>query len=96
MKRIVWHRRAREELRAAAAWYKRAGEGIDERFLAQVDHAVGLLRDFPSMGTIVHRDYRRVLVNGFPYSVLYREHAKFVRVVAVAHHKLDPDNWIGR
>lgn len=66
------------------------------RFLAQVEHAVALLRAFPAMGTIVHRNYRRVLVNGFPYSVLYREHTTFVRVVAVVHHKLDPHNWIGR
>ena len=96
MKRIRWHRRATAELRAAAAWYKREAEGVDERFLAQVEHAVNLLRDFPAMGTIVHRDYRRVLVNGFPYSVLYREHETFVRVVAVVHHKLDPQGWIGR
>jgi hypothetical protein len=37
-----------------------------------------------------------VLVHRFPYSVIYREQRTFLRVVAIVHHKLVPDNWIGR
>lgn len=96
MKPARWHPIALEELRQAAEYYKAQREGRDERFLNAVAAAVALIERFPALGHFVHRKYRRVLVHRFPYSVIYREQRTFLRVVAIAHHKLDPHNWIGR
>lgn len=77
-------------------YYASQRESLDQRFLAAVHAATSLIEGFPKLGAPVHRRYRRVIVHRFPYSLVYREESRFVRVVAVVHHKLDPDNWIGR
>jgi plasmid stabilization system protein ParE len=33
---------------------------------------------------------RRILLRGFPMSIIYREAARSVEVLAVAHHRLQP------
>ncbi|HSU13390.1 type II toxin-antitoxin system RelE/ParE family toxin [Longimicrobium sp.] len=96
MKPVRWHRIAIEEARLAAEYYRSQREGLDERFSAALAASTALLEQFPALGAPVHRHYRRVVVHRFPYSLIYREHSKFLRVVAVVHHKLDPASWIGR
>jgi len=96
LKPVRWHPLAIEEARRAGEYYESQRAGLNERFSEAVTAAVALLESFPALGARVHRDYRRVIVHRFPYSVIYREHSTFLRVVAVVHHKLDPDHWIGR
>jgi len=96
VKPVRWHPIAIAEAARAAEYYRSQREGLDDRFSDAVSAAISLLEWFPGMGARVHRDYRRVIVHRFPYSVIYQEHDTFLRVVAVVNHKLDPQNWIGR
>lgn len=84
------------ELERAADHYDGESRGLGLRFITAVQRVVALVRRYPGLGAPVHREYRRVLVNRFPYSVIYREHDEFVRIVAVVSHALDPVDWIGR
>jgi len=39
---------------------------------------------------------RKVSLRGFPFSVVYREVDGVVQVLAVAHHRREPDYWTRR
>jgi hypothetical protein len=57
-----------------------------------------LLEALPRSGTIVgvvagRRSVRRILVHGFPYSLIYLERARTVWILAVAHHRRRPGYW---
>jgi plasmid stabilization system protein ParE len=96
VKRVRWHAIARRELRSAAEYYEAQRPALDLRFVDAVESTVALLAQFPELGAPVHEGYRRMVVHRFPYSVVYRENEHFIRIVAVAHHKLDPHDWVGR
>ena len=39
-------------------------------------------------------EYRKCLVQGFPYSIFYRELEDCIWIAAVAHQKRRPDYWM--
>ena len=96
MKPVRWHPIVLADVERAGEYYRAEGESLDKRFIAAVNASVSLIRSFPGLGAPVHGRYRRVIVHRFPYSVVYREHSTFLRIVAVTHQKLDPSNWVGR
>jgi toxin ParE1/3/4 len=94
--RPIFHPLAENELNEAAAYYARAGPGLGEAFLSEVQQAVELLAATPLAGTVVDRDVRWWLVRRFPYSVFYRIVGDRIRILAVAHQKRRPLYWRGR
>ena len=96
---------AEAELLAAAEWYEERGhEGLGERLVARVGDAVGRIVAFPGSFLVLFEErgviVRRVLVNGFPYQVVYGEvpgpHGAELWVFAVAHLRREPGYWRGR
>ena len=55
----------------AYSWYETQRPGLGEGFLGSVEAAFGLISRTPSIGSVVHDSYRRVLVRRFPYAVFY-------------------------
>jgi len=92
---------ADKELEAAAVWYEDQRAGLGEEFLRSVQEAIDQIRAFPSAGALhpqVPEDLqaRRVLVQSFPYAVVYLELPDEIRVLAVAHMKRRPGYWMER
>ena len=96
MKPVRWHDIALEDVERAAAYYREQKDGLDQRFVAAVSAGVALLQRFPALGGPTHVRFRRWIIHGFPYSIVYREHRAFLRIVAVVHHRQPPDIWVGR
>jgi dipeptidyl aminopeptidase/acylaminoacyl peptidase len=64
---------AREEFGAAVRWYEEQHPGLGGEFFDAVVHATSLIQDQPEIGTLSRdRRTRRVLVQRFPYQVIYR------------------------
>jgi len=51
---------------------------------------------FPMAGSPSASNTRRVIVKGFPFSVVYRPEAEGVIVFALAHHSRQPNYWRSR
>ncbi|MFM2118953.1 MAG: hypothetical protein RL722_421 [Pseudomonadota bacterium] len=85
------HRGAELDLLEAAQFYRREGGArLADRFLNEFERLVGLLTEFPEIGTPAG-DARRVHpMRDFPYSVIYRPTAEHIRVLAVRHLHRDP------
>jgi plasmid stabilization system protein ParE len=100
-RKLVVDKAAEEELTAAVSWYEARRPGLGQDFLAAVDATCELMRRFPKIGSLKRqnaprKEVRRLGVEGFPFSIMYREFPEGIYVVAVAHDKRRPGYWKNR
>jgi len=89
---------ARDDLREAAAWYESRRSGLGLEFLAAVDSALQrILKDphrFGRLETLVrNEDAYRLMLDRFPYAVIFEADDREVRVLAIAHTRRRPGYW---
>lgn len=86
---------ALEELTAAFEWYAERDAAVGQRLLDRYEACLELLHSTPRAGTRVPEipTLRRLLVRGFPFSVVYLVKRGEVLVVAFAHMKRRPGYW---
>jgi plasmid stabilization system protein ParE len=91
------HPEALQDLREAASFYsEKAGAALAQAVIAEFEHAVDLLLQFPGLGAAWRHGKRRVLMRRFPYSVIYSVEGDEIRILAVAHHSRRPGYWRAR
>ena len=94
MSRELWfHPDTEAELTEAVDFYTRQGPGLAARFIAEVEHALGQIVQFPEAAAPVHGGLRRKLLPSYPFSLIYRLTDTQIRVLAVAHQKRRPFYW---
>ena len=80
-----------DELVEVAAWYRGQRPGLELEFLAEVDRVLPLIggspASFPRLIDVPPR---------FPYAVIFMDLVAEVRVLAVAHAKRRPGDWLDR
>jgi len=96
MERLTYHRDAREEIKQAACFYESCTEGLGDRYLVAVESAIERLVSDPFRNRILRGKFRRCLVKGFPYGVIYAVNDEEIYIAAVMHLKRKPGYWIGR
>jgi toxin ParE1/3/4 len=90
------HPEALEELRLQALYYEDRSEGLGRRFTDQVEAAAQLAAAMPGIGSPYMHGTRRVFPTDFPFSIVYRDVAKELFIVAVAAFKRKPGYWRDR
>ena len=93
MKSVGFHPEAEAELIAAAQYYEGEAKNLGLDFISAVERAYLRLGSFPESGRPFGQRLRRVLVPGFPYSVLYRVEETQILIVALAHLRRRPGYW---
>lgn len=92
-----FHPAAEVEHLETVAYYesKRPGLGAEylNRFEAEMAQVCRAPRRYPIEG---EPDVRRKRMEKFPFTILYRESAGTVQILAVAHHRRRPNYWLGR
>ena len=96
MKRARFIAAARLEFLAEVIYYSEVEAGLGARFTAAVEEAAARALAFPQSGSPSRSNTRRVLVNGFPFSLVYRPEHDGIVVFAVAHHARRPYYWQSR
>lgn len=101
MKRVRFHEAASAEYLEGLGWYAARNVEVARRFRQAVRAAVVTLRErprqWPLVPTVAERlGARRVLVQGFPYSLVYLDLDEETVVIAVAHGKRRPGYWRDR
>jgi plasmid stabilization system protein ParE len=91
-----FHEVARLELNEAAAYYDTEHAGLGEQFLDKVDRAVQHVREYPESCAVIRGRTRKMLVDGFPYSLVYSFVDGRIRLLAIAHQRRRPFYWSGR
>ena len=96
MKRARFIAAARLEFLAEVIYYNEAQPGLGQRFTAAVEDAAARALAFPLAGSPARSNTRRVILKGFPFSLVYRPEADGIVVFAVAHHARRPYYWKSR
>ena len=90
-------RAARKEFAAAVQWYEEQRPGLGAEFFEAVVQSTTLIQAQPEIGTpYPDHETRRVLVQRFPYQVVYRLTPDEIVILAVAHLKRRPGYWKNR
>jgi len=75
----------------AARWYDEEGhEGLGDRFLSVFYSYVFHIQQHGRAYSVVYDDFRRVLLNPFPYALYYRFHRDWLVVSLVIHTARSP------
>ena len=96
MPRTSWHSLASEEVDAAIAWHLERSPGTVTTLLDAIDEAMRRVQEFPENGAVVRAPFRRMVLNGYPFAVIYEPTASEIRVLAFANTSRKPEYWLGR
>ncbi len=88
-----FHPEAEEEFVAAIDWYEERTVGLGMDFASEVYSAIQRAVALPDAWTTVDVGIRRVLVNRFPYGVLYAQASNGLLILAVMHLLREPGYW---
>lgn len=87
---------ARLEFLAEVIYYNEAETGLGARFTAAVEEAASRALAFPESGSPFRSNTRRLLVKGFPFSLIYRPEPEGIVIFAIAHDARRPYYWQSR
>jgi len=93
VKEAIFHPEARAEVRESVEFYDTRLDGLGLRFLAAVEGTVEGISADPEAGAPVAGGFRKRIVLGFPYNIIYRVWEDYIYLVAVAHHHRRPGYW---
>jgi len=89
-KRVVLVPLAALEVEQARTWYERKRSGLGTEFSVEVDAAIERICQSPEMYAKVRKDYRRVMVKRFPYSIYYEYGSGTVTIYSIFNCSQDP------
>ena len=93
---VQLHPDALEEAEAAIDWYRRRSFRAAERFLDELEEVIKRIDSDPGQFPGYAFGTRKALLDRFPYLVIFRETAKGVEIIAVAHGRRRPGYWRDR
>jgi plasmid stabilization system protein ParE len=91
--RFVFHAGAAEDLRDAFGWYEEQRQGLGDELGAVLEAALDRIAANPNLYPEIAPDVRRCVLSRFPYGLFYRVRAARIEVLAVFHHRRDPQVW---
>lgn len=92
-----FHPAAEAEHLEQIAFYESRQPGLGARYREHFMQTMHRVCETPARYAIEHPpDIRRARLRPFPLTVIYRERAAVVQVLAVAHYRRRPGYWIAR
>jgi toxin ParE1/3/4 len=94
VREIVLHAEAKVDLIRAIAYYDGQRDGLGDEFLTAVERAAEQVAENPSWFPLsTDQGHRKCVLKKFPYSLHFVSSEDVVTVMAVAHHRRDPNYW---
>lgn len=90
---VRFHSEAEAEMIHAAVWYEQQQQDLGERFLSSVQDGVNRIKINPRLYPVVEGSARRCLLQTFPFSIVFEIKPDALVVIAVMHHRRNPDYW---
>jgi toxin ParE1/3/4 len=91
-----FHPEAREDFRGAIRWYRPQSLLAASEFRATVSGAIRSIAEAPQRWPKYLYGTRRLVLQRFPFSVVYLDDPELVTIVAPAHSKRKPGYWKDR
>ena len=77
----------------AANWYDQQLPGLGDDLLDEIGKSFRAIQSFPIAHPILDAPFRRIIVDRFPFALIYRVESEEIVVVAVANLKRRPNYW---
>ncbi len=87
---------AERELFYGAEWYRARSVSAAQNFQIEIESKIKLILEAPERWPIFEAGSRRIVLNKFPYSIVYRIAGGVIHVLAVMHNRRKPGYWIER
>ena len=95
--RFQYHPEAARELTRSITYYEEKSEGLGAEFLDEVEQVIARILTYPDYGTVLtDTDNRRILLNRFPFGIIYEVSEDLLTIYAVMHQRRNPDYWKSR
>ncbi len=94
--RFQYHPDAARELLASIEYYEEKSEGLGSEFLDEIEEAIAQALAHPGSGSLLTEEDRRILLDRFPYEIIYEVAGDMVTIHAVMHLKRKPGYWKSR
>ena len=95
---VVFHPAAQNEAQKATSQYSEIHNQLGSDFRIELEEAVSRIVQAPTAWNPIKKDYRRCILNRFPFGVIYRvdQSNNECQVFAVMHFKREPGYWQSR
>jgi len=94
--RAEFHAEVEEEFIEASQFCNLRVPGLGDRFISEVEGTLMLLVERPRIGQLMDNVFRRVVLDRFPYSLIYSIEPEKIWILAVAHQRRRPGYWRNR
>ena len=84
---------AESDIQDAVLWYRERNPLMADAFRAEAFDAIERVVKSPLGKAADDKGNRRRVLHRFPYSVVYDLDGSTVRILAVTHHRRQPDYW---
>jgi len=84
------------EYQEAIEFYKLQTEGLEKRFISEIDKSISIIKNYPEIFPEYTNHTRKAVVNIFPYNLIYSVVNQNIIIIAVAHQHRKPSYWINR
>lgn len=88
---------AEKDFDLAYNWYESQDTGLGKEFARCVDVKIhSLIKSSQHYPIIYNNIVRRALINRFPFSIYFTEQESVITIVAILHHRRNPQLWMTR
>lgn len=91
--RYRFSKEARADIREAKTFLGKDNKKKRDDFADAVEHAIRSVLEYPYRGSPYELNTRRIMLEGFPYAMIYIPADGAIQIVAVTHHSRDPQHW---
>jgi len=91
-----YHPDAAKELTSSIQYYEDKSAGLGAEFLDEIEEAIARALAYPQSGSLLTKEDRRILLNRFPYEIIYDVSESVTTITAVKHMKRKPGYWESR
>ncbi len=88
-----YHPEAAKELTSSIQYYESKSIGLGAKFLDEVEEAIAQALTHSKSGTLLTEHNRRILLQRFPFELIYDVKEEVVTLIAVKHIRQRPGYW---
>ena len=94
--KMIFHKKANEELLKARDYYDKIIFGLGKQFIIEIENSLNKIKVSPFLYQLYLKEIRKCNTKTFPFSIYYDINDKYIRILAIAHQKRKPDYWKNR
>ena len=87
---------AENDLYEALDYYKEIDISLKNNFINDLDNTFDKILKFPNLYPFETKTSQKILMNKFPYIILYEKYNEIIMILAIFHTKRDPKDLYTR